>query len=113
VKTINLSELVYGSLKNKDVQDKNSQEENDPQKIIVSLSFSKDNKYLALLLSDATKDTRAMIYDWYSKNKLLYQYEFKDTELVRISFNPKDWTQVCTSGSNHWKIWRLQEATFK
>lgn len=91
IKSINFSELVYGNLKIKDNQDKAS-EEFDPQKNIVSLSFSKDNKYMAVLLSDASKDTRALIYDWQSKNKLLYQYEFKDTELIKISFNPKDWT---------------------
>ena len=109
---INLSELVYGSLKNIEGPDKHS-DEHDPQKFIVSLNFSKDNKYLAVLLSDQQRDTRALIYDWYSKNKLLYQYEFKGIDLVKISFNPRDWTQVCTSGNNHWKIWRLQEATFK
>lgn len=81
--------------------------------MIVSLSFSKDNKYLAVLLSDSNLDTRALIYDWYSKNKVMATYDFNGLELCKISFNPKDWQQVCTSGPNHWRVWRLQEGSLK
>lgn len=68
---------------------------------------------MAIVVSDASRDTKALVYDWYSKNKALATTEFKDIDIVKISFNPKDWTQICTSGNGHWKIWRLQEGTFK
>ena len=74
VKSINMSELVYGSLRVKEA-DKGTEQE-PTTKNIVSLSFSKDNKYMAAILTDASMDTRAIIYDWYSKNKLLATYDF-------------------------------------
>ena len=69
-----MSELVYGSLRVKEA-DKGTEQE-PTTKNIVSLSFSKDNKYMAAILTDASLDTRAIIYDWYSKNKLLATYDF-------------------------------------
>ena len=36
-----------------------------------------------------------------------------DYALQKISFNPKDWQQLSTSGPGHWKIWRVQEGGLK
>jgi WD40 repeat protein len=41
------------------------------------------------------------------------QFEFGSTVVTKITFNPNDSHQVCTSGVNHWKLWRIQENTFK
>lgn len=40
-------------------------------------------------------------------------YDFGTAEINRISFNPRDWQQICTSGPQHWRIWKLQENSFK
>ena len=119
LKTVNISEFVYQAIykkssnhHSKDFETKQAEEE-QPQKHIISLSFSKDNKYLAIILSDKNLDTKACIYDWLSKNKLIASYDFPHQEIKKITFNPKDWTQICTSGPNHWRVWRIQESSFK
>jgi len=33
--------------------------------------------------------------------------------VTKITFNPNDNHQVCTSGQNHWKLWRIQENIYK
>jgi WD40 repeat protein len=64
-------------------------------------------------MTDSAMDTKALVFDWYSKEKVMATYDFQGQEISKISFNPKDWNQICTSGPNHWKIWRIQEGTFK
>lgn len=120
LKTVNISEFVYQAIYRKnanhhsgDDKNKAGQEDDQPQKNIVSLSFSSDNKYLAIVLSDKNLDTKALIYDWQTKNKLIASYDFYHQEITKISFNPKDWQQICTSGPNHWRVWRMQESSFK
>lgn len=56
-----------------------------------------------------------MAWDWHNKNKsrIIGQYDFGKTVINKITFNPNDNHQVCTSGHNHWKLWRVQENTFK
>ena len=36
-----------------------------------------------------------------------------DYAIKKISFNPKNWQQLSTSGPGHWKIWRVQEGGLK
>jgi hypothetical protein len=109
MKSVNISELVYGSLKQRGGGDELSPagtlESNC--KHIISLAFSKDNKHLAAVVSDKNKDTRAVIYDWFSKHKVLATYDFNGFDVQRISFNPKDCQQICTSGTNHWRVWKM------
>ena len=48
---------------------------------------------------------------------MIAHYDFPKTtpgmQVKRLTFNPKDNNQVCTSGNMHWKMWRVQEGTFK
>jgi len=41
------------------------------------------------------------------------QCDFGKTVVTKITFNPNDNHQVCTSGHNHWKLWRILDNTFK
>lgn len=109
LKTINISEMVCGQLN----RQPGGKDDEANQKYVASLSFSKDNKYLGILISDKNLDTRAIIYEWISKNKIISTYDFIGQEINKITFNPKDWQQICTSGPNHWRVWRLQESSFK
>jgi WD40 repeat protein len=83
------------------------------QKTIKSISFSADSKYIAVILEGP--DYTAMAWDWHNKNKsrIIGQFDFGKTVINKITFNPNDNHQVCTSGHNHWKLWRVQENTFK
>jgi len=82
------------------------------QKSIVFLSFSNDSKHVAFILTDGV-DSKAVAYDWFHKSRVFGQMDFPKVILKRITFNPKDNHQVCTSGNGHWKLWRVQENTFK
>lgn len=57
----------------------------------------------------------AIAWDWHNKNKsrVMGKFDFGKTVVTKITFNPNDSHQVCTSGQNHWKLWRIQENTFK
>ena len=39
------------------------------QRTIISLCFSNDSKYLALIITDGT-DSKAVAYDWFHKNRV-------------------------------------------
>ena len=82
------------------------------QRVIVSLKFSQDSKYVAFIVTDGV-DCKAVAYDWFHKARVFGHIDFPKSQIKRISFNPKDNHQVCTSGHNHWKLWRVQENTFK
>jgi hypothetical protein len=68
---------------------------------------------LAVVLSDSDGETKALIYDWQSKNKIVALQDFAETVVTKMTFSPKDWQIVCTSGPSHWKVWRVQENSFK
>jgi cilia- and flagella-associated protein 57 len=70
------------------------------------MNFSHDGKYLAFIFTDGV-DTKAGVYEWFNKSRILGQLDFPKTLLKKISFNPKDNHQVCLSGSGHWKLWRV------
>lgn len=48
---------------------------------------------------------------------MIAHYDFPkqgpNVSVKRLTFNPKDNNQVVTTGNGHWKMWRLQESTFK
>jgi len=50
-------------------------------------------------------------------NRVVAHFDFpkqpNGQTVKRLTFNPKDNNQVVTTGHNHWKMWRLQENTFK
>ena len=71
---------------------------------IVSFSFSSDSKFVACLGSDGT----AVLWDWYNKNKQLGSTSLGSGGVTRITIDPKDNHSVCTSGCQHFKIWRVQ-----
>jgi len=65
VKSINISELVYTALSKRELAEIISKNGLGAlQKNIVQMSFSRDNKYLAVLVIDKDKATKAIIYDW-------------------------------------------------
>ncbi len=88
---------------------------------------------MGLLVSsdpNGNSDVKALIYSWIeplgkeSKNqqqnllsRVVAHFDFpkqQTTQTVRrLTFNPKDNNQVITSGNQHWKMWRVQEGTFK
>lgn len=39
--------------------------------------------------------------------------EFPKQVIDRVSFNPGDENVICTSGPNHWKVWRIHENILK
>lgn len=65
-----------------------------------------------MIFSDGV-ESKAVVYEWYLKSRVLGQCDFAKAALKKITFNPKDNHQICTSGSGHWKLWRVQENTFK
>lgn len=82
-------------------------------KVIKSISFSENSKYIAIILEGP--EFSAIAWDWHNKTKsrMMGQFDFGKTVVSKITFNPNDSHQVCTSGHNHWKLWRIQENTFK
>lgn len=79
----------------------------------MNFSHEKNSKFVAIVLSDGV-DSRLIMVDWYgSVPKCLVAYEFQKQLIRKASFNPKDDTQLCTSGINHWKTWILKDGIFK
>ena len=122
VKSINFSEIAFGNKASKeDLQKSGSKQashfslESSIQngKRIISFSFSRDNKIVAVLIVDSSGETKALIYDWVNKHKVLASYDFTGIDVNKISLNQKDWNFVATSGPGHWKVWKIQENSFK
>lgn len=89
-----------------------SEQKSQSVKYATSMNFSHDGKYLAFIFTDGV-DSKAAVYEWFNKSRILGQLDFPKTFLKKITFNPKDNHQVCLSGNGHWKLWRVQENTFK
>lgn len=112
----NLTSKLDGSLLNQTQNDDNGFQNMSPGKYqVVEMNFSheKNSKFVSLVLSDGV-DSRLIMIDWHgSVPKCLVAYEFQKQLIRKASFNPKDDTQLCTSGINHWKTWILKDGIFK
>jgi hypothetical protein len=53
------------------------------------MSFSHDGKYLAFIFSDGV-ESKAAVYEWFYKSRILGQMDFPKCALKKITFNPKD-----------------------
>ena len=61
---INISDVAYGHSRHRNAQDAGADGQRDPpRRFVASLCFSKDTKYLAVLVSDQYMETKAVIYD--------------------------------------------------
>lgn len=94
------------------------------EKVLQSLTFSSNNKYLAIVVSDLFHDqngnllentadlgSTCIIYDW--KNKIVKAKEHIGQLIKKMTFCPNDQNIVCTTGPKHWRLWKLNEDTFK
>jgi WD40 repeat protein len=52
-----------------------------------------------------------IVYDWY-RDRAVGTFPLR-TEVSRITISPKDNHMICTTGPSHWKVWRVEESTFK
>lgn len=101
---------------------------NPTLKEIKSLAFSEDDRYLGILLSDRFYDqngnlaanhdkleSRAIVCEWArGKDLLLVNHAFLPGVVIeKFSFNPRDSQQFCTTGPNHFKVWRIQDVGLK
>ena len=89
-----------------------SQPEAKP-KVITHFGFSRQgsSKYIVLVMSDET-DSKVVVLDWQNV-RVEAALEFPKQVIDRVSFNPSEDTVVCTSGPNHWKVWRIHENMLK
>jgi hypothetical protein len=58
-------------------------------------------------------DCKALAYDWYHKNRVISSFDFYKQDITKITFHPKDNHKVCTSGTDNFQMWSMQEGTFK
>lgn len=75
-------------------------------KTIKSIAFSSDSKNIAAIIEGG--DTKAIAWEWFTKNKIriIGQSDFGKQQLSKISFSPVETHIVCTSGHQHWKLWK-------
>ena len=99
VKSICLTEVANSLSKKRNIHVDNDDlpiktDGSDPlRKEIIDLSFSRDNKLIAFLISDENNNTQAVIYEWNShKQKVIASCDFSGAsfQITRISFSPKD-----------------------
>ena len=84
--------------------------------IITHFSFSPSGvgKYIVLVMCNEV-DSKVVVFDWQngSQGKVEAAIEFPKQVIDRVSFNPGDENVICTSGPNHWKVWRIHEGILK
>ena len=82
-------------------------------KMITNFGFSSQgsSKYIVLVMCDDT-DSKVVILDWQNA-RVEAAMEFPKQVIDRVSFNPSEDTVVCTSGPNHWKVWRIADNVLK
>lgn len=91
--------------------------ESDPthQKIIKTIVFSPSSTEIAVIIEGP--EYSVVVWDWRRHNttkaKIKGQVELGKTVATKVSFNPEDTNQVCTTGQNHWKVWRVQEGALR
>ncbi len=59
------------------------------QRLIVSLKFSNDSKYIAFVVTDGV-DSKVVAYDWFHKAKVFGSIDFPKSIIKMVTFNPKD-----------------------
>ena len=117
-KQIDITAEVYGSASKYKAEQKETKasgaagedlEEQKEQaaKVLVSLGFSKDGKTIAVIMSNQYLETKALVYDWFQRDKAVAKYDFPNQSITKISINPQDNQIICTSGPKHWKVWRI------
>ena len=84
--------------------------------IITHFSFSPSGvgKYIVMVMCNET-DSKVIVFDWQNghQGKVEAAMEFPKQVIDRVSFNPGDENVICTSGPNHWKVWRIHEGILK
>ena len=76
------------------------------KKKFISLSFSNDHKIIAGLTN--FPDCNAIFYDTSTKGKL-FSCTPLNADIWKLTINPYDGITVCSSGKDHFKIWKIQE----
>jgi hypothetical protein len=83
LRTIPLTEVANSLVKKRNVQHEGDDslvrtDTNEPlRKEVIDLSFSRDNKHIAFVISDGHNNTQAVIYEWNShKQKVVASCDF-------------------------------------
>ena len=81
--------------------------------VITHFSFSTQGsaKFIVLVMCNET-DSKVVVFDWQNV-RVEAAMEFPKQVIDRVSFNPGEESVVCTSGPNHWKVWRIHEGILK
>lgn len=58
-------------------------------------------------MSNQYLETKALVYDWFQRDKAVAKYDFPNQSITKISINPQDNQIICTTGPKHWKVWRI------
>ena len=74
--------------------------------LVTAVAFSQDVRFIAGVIGNV-----AFLWDW--SRKVMVGKEALVPNITRITVNPKDNHIVSTSGNNHWKVWRVEEGSFK
>jgi len=89
--------------------------ESQQHKKITQMSFSETGscKYVSLIITDGV-DSKVVVLDWISINtKVEAAMDCPKQIIHKATFNPKDDTKLCTTGVNHWKVWKTVDGSFK
>ena len=78
-------------------------------KEFTTINFSSDTKFVC---GFTLPDGQANIWEWNDKIKVISSCML-DSNITRISMSPKDKHIVCTSGMQHFRLWTIQDNTFK
>ena len=74
-----------------------------------SISFSSDSRLITVLTG--APDYTGLVWDWYSQ-KLIAKHSF-GSKVTNLTISPEDAYCLCSSGQNHWRIWKVEEKAFK
>lgn len=65
-----------------------------------------------MLITESQTDSRVVVLDWQNM-KILASMVFCYTQITKVSFNPRDDSQIVTTGVQHWRCWKMQDGTFR
>lgn len=92
------------------------------EKTFTSIGFSQDTKYIITLTNHS--DGKVKIYEWRRDVRVIASTtwlseikkeskEFEGVDINKVTLDPNNKDQMCFSGINHARIWRVQGAALK
>lgn len=76
---------------------------------IIGCAFSGDSKFLAC--QTGRPDWTVMIWHWF-QSRVICSVEVP-ARVSRVTFNPVDSSQICTSGPSHFRLWRVMDEALR